>query len=271
MKSTNKYIDRVILDKKNAYDFTMDLESDFDQTGGAPTLPPFSTQKNALCIASCGKPGLGLNPYTLGVDIRDVSLCPIVPHKLESFDANYEGLGHMGVIDFYQCDPEVPVDIPISFEEYLLTGIHLIEKNFLELIYQIKNFDEAIEWSVNNSTLPLNTIKRIHNTSWKMFGSDINNLSDSVCQYYLNLVHKKWIKIFINILSTKYSFSVQSDSDHPLNDILIKMITREYILDVFRQYIDIYLPNWLKIDDHYDNLKKFTLQCIRESLDKKHQ
>lgn len=88
------------------------------------------------------------------------------------------------------------VDIKITLKmnnEIINSFINFNEGFFLKKIYNIKSFDEALEYINKNNTLPLKTLLRIIDCSWKIYGEEVIVVDNRLIDFYVEVVKKIWI------------------------------------------------------------------------------
>lgn len=162
--------------------------------------------------------------------------------------------------------------------ENLLLGFYFNATDFLSSIYGIHSFDEAIHWSLDNDHLPYDTIKRVHNCAWRVFGKKIDNLSSEILEYYYDLAKSYWLRDYVDLIRNKYSFNVFSNkkiteienvSDEIYNILLTDFFSYNFFINCIKRYIYENQDNWENIDSHYNNIKKFVFNQLIYLLDEK--
>ncbi len=91
--------------------------------------------------------------------------------------------------------------------ESLLLSFYFNPADFLTSIYDLHSFDQVIYWTLENNHLPFNTIKRVHNCAWKVYGSRMEEISSGVIDYYYDIAKLHWLKDYAKIIQNKYSFN----------------------------------------------------------------
>jgi hypothetical protein len=123
------------------------------------------------------------------------SACATIPTKKND---NYE---------LKACDSNAPVEV-IDTQYFSMPRFLLTKYQFLEGTYDIHTFDETIDWSLENADKSFYTIKRVHDISWYVFGSDVQNISNKVKEYYYNLLVKVWMVKYYSIIIKKYRLKI---------------------------------------------------------------
>ncbi|AZL89316.1 hypothetical protein QKC54_gp0513 [Megavirus baoshan] len=163
--------------------------------------------------------------------------------------------------------------LPDELESVLLS-FYFNPGDFLSSIYDLHTFDDVIYWTLENDYLPFNTIKRIHNCAWKVFGSNIENLSSTVLEYYYDISKTYWLKDYSKILQNDISINLVADSNkdysnsnNEFNNIIESNIyTYDFFIDIVKKYINQNFKQWNIIKSHYDNLKNFIFTEIKQYL-----
>lgn len=153
----------------------------------------------------------------------------------------------------------------------LLLDYYFNPNDFLDRIYKLYTFDQVIKWTLENEHLPFGTIKRVHNCAWKAFGDKLDNISDSLLDYYYDVAKTKWIYDYIDVIKNKYSFDfiIKDNSNLPIkqiHDILIdKFLSQNFFRQTIQKYLDVYQDEWSDVKSHYGNLKNFIFkELLRE-------
>jgi hypothetical protein len=172
-------------------------------------------------------------------------------------------------------------------QDYLYTiipQINLDSKEFLANIYELYSFDHVIDWTNQNNYLPYNTIKRVHNLAWQAFIMSTNDLNNTLLSYYYDLIRYMWIKDYYRKLTKIYHITygngeviivprndqvpIDGDSQKIYDGILTKYFPFSYFVAVIKRYIKDNKSNWLKIDSHYDRIKKFCYKYLLKQIQK---
>lgn len=92
-------------------------------------------------------------------------------------------------------------------------------KMLLTYIYHLNTFEEVIKWTTENEKLPFNTILRVHDCAWKVYG--ISTESNLVIDFYYDLFMEHWIKDFILVIQSIYSIEVfkEKNKEYKHDDI----------------------------------------------------
>lgn len=230
---------------------------------------PLLSKNNKKCLTKCIPAGTSiLHPSLLTTKILREDACAIIPEyskKKDEFQLNnYVAFDRCNLEDNHQYD------VPQELDTFLLR-YSFNPRDFLEYIYGIHDFDQLIEWTNENKNLPFNTIKRVHNSGWLVFGKKIY-LSQTALDYYYLILTQKWIKDYVRIVKKKYSFSIISNDESTMvieiENILKPILTYDIFFKMVKEYIEKYKDIWDKIFSHYGNLKRFILFNLMERLNK---
>lgn len=161
--------------------------------------------------------------------------------------------------------------------ENLLLNFYFSPSDFLENIYGIISFDQTINWTIENDYLPFDTIKRVHNCSWKAFGLVPGKITDLVLEYYYGIAKNNWLKDYVDIIQNKYSFSIFADkipsSSSNISEQISTIIKNDFLTYKFfvasiKDYITDYQDKWDIISSHYGAIKKYIFGKLLETLDR---
>lgn len=144
-------------------------------------------------------------------------------------------------------------DLTINDEiNIMTTSFYFNDHDFLTSIYQLHSFEQIIDWTLQHTYLPLNTIKRVHNCGWRIFHSKLNRSNTKVIDYYYHLSKTDWL--FQHLKET----TIENKSE--LNKQL-KIIQHAYTLRTFysllKKYMNENQKNWNDIVSHYDNFCQY--------------
>lgn len=238
---------------------------DITNTDNLKEKPPLQTITGKNCLTECySKDREYLNPVTIIEKIRPQntkgkSTCAIVPIRSE----NPNKWDIWGVC---KMEDNLTHHIP-SEKASMLLNFYFDANDFLVEIYDIHTFNQVITWTIENN-YHFATIKRVHNCAWKVFGSNIENISEIVIDFYYELAKNNWMKDYIVIIKAKYSFDILSDNTtESLSNIIIKkFFNKIFFTQIIKKYIETYVAVWNSIGSHYGNLKKFTFKCLIENI-----
>lgn len=230
---------------------------------------------NRRCLSKCYSKGKTyLHPVLLtGIADKTNNSCAIDP--VYSNDPQYYKENDMIYADTCKLENNEKYQQPDELESILLS-FYFNPSDFLSSIYNINSFDDAIFWTLENDYLPFNTIKRVHNCAWKVFGSKLLELSNNVIQYYYNIAKEHWMKDYISVLENKYSFDfITSSKNHEdsvktekeIYDIVIKnYFTFHFFFSAIKNYIYEFKNEWEIIYSHYNLIKKYVFQQLVEEI-----
>ena len=232
---------------------------------------PLKSIQGRRCLSKCYPNGSTfLHPILLtGLTNRGKSYCAIDP--IYSNDPQYQGII---LADECNIDDNEIYELPDELESILL-NFYFNPYDFLTSIYGLHSFDEVIYWTLENDHLPFDTIKRVHNCAWKVFGNKVSELSSTVFEYYYDISKTYWLKDYAKIIQNKYSFNfVTKDTnvtdaiDEIYEILLSKFYKYNFFIDAVKKYIDEYSDKWENITSHYANLKSYIFQKLIELIEK---
>ena len=218
---------------------------------------PLRTINGHKCLTKCfEKKKSYLHPVTLRkLTLLDINSCAIEPIIKKN-----------SVTDYEECKPDQNATHSIPSEkDSILLDFKFSAAAFLSDIYDIHSFNETITWTLEHNHSHFNTIKRIHNASWKAFGSVLDNVSEFVINFYYDIAKHNWMIDFMDMINKKYSFDTARDTN--IMDLIISnFFSEDFFTQIIKKYIHIYKSEWLQIDSHYGNLKKFTYKCLIQNI-----
>lgn len=228
---------------------------------------PLQTISKLNCLTACKEKGkYYVNPVTLDT-IIDVNknTCAIVPIPvLRNDTTTYHTYAKCRLED------NDAYHVP-SERDSMLLNFYFDPYDFLTQIYDLHSFNQVINWTIENNHFHFETIKRVHNAAWKIFGSNIENISELVIDFYYDIAKKNWMKDYIDNILKKYSFDIlstgQKDSAlSPENIIILKFFTKNFFIQIIKKYLIVYKNIWTDIESHYKNLKNFVYMCIMKNI-----
>jgi hypothetical protein len=171
----------------------------------------------------------------------------------ESTIPSYRGLT---ITDKCRIEDNEKYQLPNELES-MLFGFFFDSQDFLFSTYGIRTFDSTIKWTLDNPQLPFGTIRRVHNCSWKIFGT---NLSGIVVDYYYDVAIENWLDNYILELEKQFSFDVESDTKSTtLKQFIMRTyFTKSFFSDTLRKFVKTYESDWDNIFNYYDMIKVFT-------------
>ncbi|MEM0354082.1 MAG: hypothetical protein QXW79_00735 [Thermoplasmata archaeon] len=223
------------------------------------------------CLSRCyPKDTTYLHPIFLTGISSQMDTCAIDP--IYSKDSQYYG---MIVADKCNLDDNKKYKIPSELES-ILVAFHFNPYDFLTGIYGLHSFDEVIRWTLENDYLPIDTIKRVHNCAWKVFGKDLEEISNIVIEYYYDISKTYWLKNYTKIIQKKYSFdlvknigSVSNTFEEIYEIVLSKIFTFPFFTSCIKKYIKKNKNQWDTIHSHYDKIKKYVFQLLIKNIESK--
>ncbi|XWV26172.1 hypothetical protein QJ857_gp0906 [Tupanvirus soda lake] len=244
---------------------------------------PLKSINGRRCLTKCYPKGeTFLHPILLTAIVERTSNgCAIEPVPSRAFEASsgddtqYLGLYGMVWADICRLDDNKTYQPPDELESMLLS-FYFNPRDFLSGVYGLYSFDQVIYWTLENDHLPFNTIKRVHNCAWKVFGNKIEELSSSVIDYYFDISRSYWLKDYAKVVQNDYSFDYTtsktvSNISNPTEDIYkiiyFEFYTHEFFASAIKKYVYEFEDKWELIDSHYYNLKKYILSQLIEHIE----
>lgn len=235
---------------------------------------PLKSVNGRRCLSKCYPKGESyLHPVLMtAVANKTQSSCAIEP--IHSRDKHYVREHEMIMVDVCRLDDNQTYKPPDELESLLLS-FYFNPSDFLASTYDLHSFDQVIYWTLENDSLPFDTIKRVHNCAWKVFGNKIEEISSSVLEYYYDISKNYWLKEYAKIIEKEYSFDFITDKlsgeiSDTTNEIYQILLERYYSFDFFistiKRYIYEYEDNWEMIETHYSHLKKYILNQLVEHI-----
>lgn len=254
-KSTNKKWDNLDLE----FSETVDQED-----VKAKEKYPLLSIAGRRCLTKCHPKGIYyLHPVLLtGVRDRAYDTCAIDP--VLSKDPQYYKENDMILADKCRLEDNLTYNIPSELDSILLS-FYFNPRDFLASIYNLHSFDQVIYWTLENDYLPFDTIKRVHNCAWKVFGNKMEELTTGVLEYYYNLAKEYWLYDYAKMIQKNYSFELivkkdpntLSDGTDEIYDMLLKFFDYSFFVSNLKRYIYEYENRWDTYESHYDRIKKY--------------
>jgi hypothetical protein len=224
-----------------------------------------------ICITDCkDKNEQFIHPVTLEGIKRNYNACAVFPSQQLSSE-----LDPSQYINDDMCDinDNNKFDTPDEIKIFLLT-FNFDPDVFLKNTYKIQSMEDAIKWTLENNKYPYDTIRRIHDCAWKVYGRNSENITTITFEYYYEIVTKHWIKIYLKRIQQKYSFDIITNKKHTdLYDkiktvILSKILNYDNFIMIIKKCISTNQEQWSYITSHYDFIKEYIYQYIISELDK---
>lgn len=230
------------------------------------------------CLTKCYPKSVSYLHPVLLVDVldRDNNSCAIDPVQ----DSNNLSKFEYGMIFSDKCNLENNNTFkPPNELESILLSFTMEPEYFLANIYDLHSFDQVIYWTIENDYLPFDTIKRVHNCAWKVYGNKVENLSNNILEYYYDICINYWAKDYAKSIEKKYSFNIFSrrasrnneytDSVQLIYDIIVNdIITYDFFVTMIKRYVYEYQDKWHLIDSKlfYKLIKIYIYQQLLEYL-----
>lgn len=236
---------------------------------------PLKSINGRRCLSKCYGRGVAYLHPVLLTSIKDDTKnnCAIDPtHSRDAMD--YQGYD-MIFVDKCRLEDNKIYQEPDELESILLS-FYFNPSDFLVGIYGLHSFDQVIYWTLENDHLPTNTIKRVHNCAWRVYGDKIEELSSGVLDYYYDIARLYWLKDYAKIIQNKYSFDLISkkppgvilDSKDEIYTILRdSFFTYDFFIGAIKRYVYEYQDKWDNYDSHYNRVKKFILYQLIEHIE----
>lgn len=230
---------------------------------------PLKSINGRRCLSKCYPKGATyLHPTFLTDITTHVNSCAIDP--IYSKEAQYQG---MKLADTCRLEDNKIYQPPDELESMLLT-FYFNPYDFLTTIYGLNSFEDVIYWTLENDHLPFDTIKRVHNCAWKVFGNRPEELSTSVLEYYYDIAKTHWLKDYAALVEKNYSFDLVTkkskvgNAQEEIYEIIAsRFFTYNFFITALKRYIYEYQEKWEEIYSHYGNLKKYIFQQLIEHME----
>lgn len=251
-------------------------ESKTDPQGETKEKLPLKSISGRRCLSKCYPKGATyLHPVLLtGVADNANNSCAIDP--VHSKDPQYYREHDMILADKCRLDDNNIYQLPDELESMLL-GFYFNPSDFLASIYGLHSFDQVIYWTLENDHFPFDTVKRVHNCAWKVFGYKIEELSTTVLEYYFDIAKTHWLKDYANIIQNKYSFELTTKEKNNFSDtsdisetydiIYSKFFTYDFFVSTLKRYVYEYQDKWELFESHYGRIKKYILYQLIEHIE----
>lgn len=247
-------------------------------TGSSTNDTPVSTEylqtdDEEECLTKCYVKGEKIfHPRTLTFKTAEFDgTCAIEPHKEHDIEKISKG---QFVVETGQCILNSSLAYPD--ERTIMMSYYFDPVFFITIFYNLKTFNAVIRWTNDNAESYFATINRVHNCAWHIFGRNKDNVTDIVLKYYYQLAVKKWMPIYIENLSKKYSFAITSDNITNSNDptsgelsqiIIKKFFSYEFFVSVMNKYIDtIKRDTDQRVKKHYRLIKNFVYEHLTDHI-----
>jgi len=231
------------------------------------------TDDGEKCLTKCYAKGEKIfHPITLTFKTADFNgTCATEPHKDQDIEKISKG---QFSVELGQCMLNSSLIHPD--ERTIMMSYYFDPVFFVTIFYNLKTFNAVIRWTNDYTEASFATINRVHNCAWHIFGRNKDNITDIVLKYYYQLAVKKWMSIYIDNLSKKYSFNIRSDivsnnndpTSEELSQIIIKkFFSYEFFVSVINQYIDtIKRDTDQRVKKHYRLIKNFVYEHLIDHI-----
>lgn len=242
---------------------------------------PLKSVNGRRCLTKCYPKGVSsIHPILLtAVTSKDTDYCSIDPvfnkvdtSNISELTSEYEY--NMIFIDKCSLEDNNIYQQPNEIDSLLLT-FYFNARDFLTNIYGLYNFDAVINWTINNSYLPFNTLKRINNCAWLAYGNKIDALSALVLKYYYDIAKNHWLQDYIKIIRNKYSFDftsygINNNIENNLYSIILdNFFDYNFLASTIKKYVYENQKNWNNIESHYIQIKKFVFKNLIKQIQDK--
>lgn len=223
---------------------------------------PIKSIHGRKCLTKCQPRGTNfVHPIVLSNKIDYLNdICAIYPISIKNKTGDIETKDN----DECRLEDNYTNDLPNEIETLLL-HFYFNSADFLGNIYDIYSFDDAIKWTMENSYLPKNTIKRVHNCAWKAFGSQGIH-SASVFEYYYNLTKNKWIDSFIDLMGS--DILIPSEMPDPRKYVIETILPFGTFVGVIKQFVNDNKGRWTEIKSYPTELKNYVYAYLNEKIKK---
>jgi len=236
---------------------------------------PLKSINGRRCLTKCyPKSVTYLHPVILtGIVEKKNNSCAIDP--VHSKDPQFYREHDMIFADRCRIEDNTIYQPPDELESILLS-FYFNPNDFLAGIYGLHSFDQVIYWTLENDHLPFYTIKRVHNCAWKVFGDKIEELSNTVLDYYFDISRTYWLRDYAKIIQNEYSFNLVTTK--PTNEILdgleetyqilySEFYTYDFFVNAIKRYVYEFQDKWDIIETHYNRIKKYIFNQLVEHIE----
>lgn len=241
----------------------------------ANKILPLKSIHGRRCLSKCYDKGVKyLHPILLTEIVHELdATCAIEPIYTE--DIKYKSTYDMILTDKCRIEDNLLYKQPDELESTLLS-FYFNPTDFLINIYGIYSFDQTISWTLENSQLPFDTIKRVHNCAWKAFGNKLEEITSTVLEYYYDIAKNHWLVDYIEIILTKYSFQFIPTNEKitPIDlrkqvyqIIMDKFFNFHFFVNIIKKYILENQANWENIVSHYGQIKNYVFDKLIENIE----
>ena len=218
------------------------------------------------CMTKCYPHGTKfLHPMLMHpMNVISNSMCAIEPNNTSS--------GMYIYIDRCNLEHNSTRRAPDELEELLLIGNNFGPEFFLSQIYMLTSFDAVIYWTLENDYLPFDTIKRVHNCAWTVYGYELGNLSLKVYEYYYDIASTRWIRDYVKSIKKHYTYEIVSENtkkDIDLENVIVDILTTDFFNACIKQYVSENNTTWDSIVSHYGKIKRYIFDMILSELSEK--
>lgn len=224
---------------------------------------PLRSRTGEICVTKCKeKNELFIHPITFQGIRKDYNVCAIFPTQY-----NLPITDPSSILNIDACNIEdnekfsTPSEVKMSLLTFNFDPI-----GFLKNVYQIHSFDDTIKWTLENNKFPFETIRRVHDCTWKVYGKNLENMTSIVYKYYYEIASNRWLKDYLIQLKEQFSFDIVEGK---LKDaITSNILTYDNFVMVIKKCITENQEKWLEIVSHYRFIKKYVYDWIVEELNK---
>lgn len=252
------------------------IKYSIDKNNSPDNMLPLQSINGRRCLSKCyPSRKTYFHPVILtGIMDKTNDTCAIQP--IPSKDPQYYREHEMIYIDKCRIEDNAIYKEPNELESILLS-FYFSPRDFLVSIYNLRSFDEVIYWTLENDHLPFDTIQRVHNCAWKVFGNNIEELTNNVLEYYYDICKNYWTKDYILAIQKNYSFDniskklesqISSDTSE-IRDIILNIVTYDFFVKAIHKYVYEYQDKWDLFDLQYARIKKYVYNQLIEYLNKK--
>lgn len=238
--------------------------------------PPLKSVNGRRCISKCYKKReTYFHPIILtAVYDQDIDTCAIDP--VHSQDQRYRIEHDMIYTDGCNIEGNRMFKLPDELDS-ILSSFNFNPADFLSGIYGLNSFDETIYWTMENDHLPFDTIRRVHNCAWRVYGNKIDNITQLVLEYYYDICITSWLPDFIIPIAASFSFETVTDTDQPetienadeemMDLIQTEFLTYDFFVKTIHSYIYEFDEKWDTIEAFYESVKIYVFNALVEQME----
>ena len=238
------------------------------------------------CLGPClAKGQISIHPTTLeSITSKQHSFCAV-----NGFEVEDEKTGKKEIKYIDQCygNNNEEIDRTSMIMNILVPYLDFDVQHFLIIFYNIKSYEDGIEWIKVNKSHSVSTRERIFECILNSYGSDINIIDNRTVDFFYLLLSDKYLQdiyerlkkyIYVDLLNGSVKIKQNSQSDSSENVklkkeyILKKFINNEDVSRFLFKYFRNRKKDWKDINNYIKSMVEdfivYTINTIRLSIEK---